>query len=35
VAKYRFKVLGCDKRKLPQTSIKSKNKVPTKSGNSQ
>jgi hypothetical protein len=34
-AKNRFKVLGYNKRKLPQTSMKSKNKVSTKSGNSQ
>ncbi|MDC0393555.1 hypothetical protein OAM22_02015 [Candidatus Pelagibacter sp.] len=30
-ARNRFKVLGYDKRKLPQTSMKSKNKVSTKS----
>ena len=30
-ARNRFKVLVYDKRKLPQTSIKSKNKVSTKS----
>ena len=30
-ARNRFKVLGYDKRKLPQSSMKSKNKVSTKS----
>ena len=34
-ARNKFKVLGYDKRKLPQTSMKSKNKVSTKNRNSQ
>ena len=34
-ARNRFKVLGYDKRKLPPSSMKFKNKVSTKSGNSQ